>query len=74
MTTEKVRAELQLKKIRYRRKSESVKHVNNEMKKLIKSNFIEKNIARRLNNAKQESLIPYNNFQRKSNCLDKTGH
>ena len=42
MTKEKVRAELQLQKIRYERQLESVKQIDNEKTNLIKSNFNEK--------------------------------
>ena len=42
LTKEKVRAELQLQKIRYERQLEFVKQIDNEMTNLIKSNFNEK--------------------------------
>ena len=42
MTKEKVRAELQLQKIRYERQLEYAKQIDNEMTNLIKSNFNEK--------------------------------
>ena len=43
LTKEKVHAELQLKKIRYERQLESLKQIDNEMAKLIKNSFNEKN-------------------------------
>ena len=39
---EKVRAELQIQKIRYERHLESLKEIDNEMANLIKNNFNEK--------------------------------
>ena len=42
LTKEKVRAELQLQKIRYERQLEYAKQIDNEMTNLIKSNFNEK--------------------------------
>lgn len=39
---EKVRAELQLQKVRYERQSECLKQIDNKMTNLIKSNFNEK--------------------------------
>ena len=42
LTKEKVHAELQLQKIRYERQLESLKQIDNEMAKLIKSSSNEK--------------------------------
>ena len=74
LTKEKVRAELQIQKIRYERQLESIKQIDNDMTNLIKSSFSEK-IAIILQEqwTKQESLSPNKSFQRKNNGLKKTG-
>ena len=74
LTKEKVRAELQIQKIRYERQLESIKQIDNDMTNLIKSSFNEK-IAIILQEqwTKQESLSPNKSFQRKNNGLKKTG-
>ena len=69
MTKEKVRAELQLQKIRYERQLQSAKQT--DMTKLIKDNLnwqigikLQEQWTKQL--FKQEGLNPYKSFQRKN--------
>ena len=77
---EKVRAELQLQRIRYERQSECLKQIDNKMTNLIKSNFNEKiPIILQYQWTKycqigdaSKNLNPCKNFQRKNHGLKKT--
>ena len=73
LTKVKVRAKLQLQKIRYEKQLESIKQIDNEMTNLIKSSFNEKfAIILQEQWTKQKSLSPNKSFQRKNNGLKKT--